>query len=163
MKKIPAFILIACLVISCKRPTIKTGLEGQPLPAFNLLLTDSTSNFSTGTIPLGQPTALFYFSPHCPYCRAEMKEILQNMDELKGIRFCLITDLPFREMKHFYKEYKLGNYANITVGYDSVYAFAYYFKAQGVPYTAIYGRDKKLKGVYMGVAKTRDIKDLAND
>jgi len=92
-----------------------------------------------------------------------MKEILQNMDELKGIRFCLITDLPFREMKHFYKEYKLGNYANITVGYDSVYAFAYYFKAQGVPYTAIYGRDKKLKGVYMGVAKTRDIKDLAND
>jgi len=163
MKKIPVLLLIACLVICCKRRAIKTGLEGQPLPAFNLLLTDSASNFSTGTIPLGQPTALFYFSPHCPYCRAEMKEIVQNMNELKEIRFCLITNFPFSEMKKFYNEYKLGNYANITVGYDSLYAFVDYFKAQGVPYTAIYGRDKKLKGVYIGMAKTRDIKELAND
>jgi len=163
MKKIPAFILIACLVICCKHPTIKTGLEGQPLPVFNLLLTDGTSKFSTSTIPMGQPTALFYFSPRCPYCRAEMKEIVQNMNELKDIRFCMITNFPLPEVKRFYDEYKLGNYANITVGHDSLFAFSDYFKVQGVPYTAIYGRDKKLKGVYIGMAKTRDIKGLAND
>jgi len=163
MKKIPAFLLIACLVISCKRPTIKTGLEGQSLPAFNLLLSDGISNFSTGNIPIGQPAALFYFSPRCPYCRAQMNEILQNMDELKGIRFCMITNFPFPEMKHFYNEYKIGNYPNIIVGYDSLYAFSNYFKAEGVPYMAVYSRDKKLKGVYIGMAKTRDIKDLANE
>jgi thiol-disulfide isomerase/thioredoxin len=163
MKLLSTLALLLFLAGCGKRPTLKTGLEGKPLPGFSMLLIDSSSHLNTKNIPSGSPIALFYFSPFCPYCRAQTSEIVESMDKLKGIRFFMITNYPFTEMKRFYQEYKLANYPNITMGYDSQYFFINYFKASGVPFMAIYGKDKRLNGAYMGIAKTNDIRELAHD
>jgi len=163
MKYISALFLLIYLCACKEQPPLKTGLEGKLLPSFNLLLNDSATYFNTGNIPTGKPIVLFYFSPKCPYCRTEMNEIIENINRLSNIHFYLITRFPFSEMKQFYTEYKLSQYSNITIGYDSKYFFGNYFQTPGVPYMAIYGLDKRLKKAYIGLVKSSDIKEVTNE
>ena len=160
MKYLLLFIVIT--VVGCyeRKPEI-TGLEGKPIPSFKLLLSDSSTYFDTKTIPAGKPTVLFYISPQCPYCRAQMNEIIEDMDRLKNIHFYVFTAWPFTAMKQFYSNYQLNKYPNITAGIDYTNFFGKYFKASGVPYTAIYNKDKKLNAVFVGSIGVKEIKKSA--
>lgn len=153
------FILFGCY---SKEP-IKTGLEGKPLPSFNLLLSDSISNFNTTSIPPGQPVALLYFGPYCPYSRAQMEIILNNIDALKAIHFYVFTAYPYSDMKKFYDDYNLSKYPNITVGIDYKKFFREYFEVPGVPYMALYDKDKKLRKAFLGQVYTKQIKAAIED
>lgn len=161
MKHLP-FFLLAVLLFGCyaKEPQ-KTGHEGKALPEFSFLLTDSITYFNTGAIPAGKPVVLFYFSPHCPYCRAQVDEIIEDIDKLKNIQFYMITSFPLPEMKHFYQEFQLSKYPNITMGRDTTNFLADYFEVTGVPYMAIYGKDKKLRKAFMGKLYGKQIEEEA--
>jgi hypothetical protein len=139
----------------------KTGLEGKPLPAFNLLLADSITHINTKSQPVGSASVLFFFGPHCPYSQAQMEDIVDHIDQLKDIHFYVLTVGSFSDMKAFYKHYKLEKYPNITTGIDYAYFFPGYFNPPGVPYMAIYGKDKKLKGAYLGEVSEKQIRSLA--
>jgi thiol-disulfide isomerase/thioredoxin len=160
MKLILVFAIFLILSCNSSQPT-KTGLEGKTLPTFNLLLADSTTWFNTKNIPEGKPTVLISYSPRCPYCRAQMEEIVEDIDKLKEIQFYLITTYPFQEMKHFYAQYKLNKYNNIISGRDTANFLANYFEATAVPYLAIYGKEKKLKEVFVGKIYSSQIKKAA--
>src|SRR5258708_38332898 len=98
--KLPLILLIA--LFSCEdRKSLKTGLEGQLLPKFDLLLSDSTSWLNTSSIQTGKPIVLFYFSPYCPYCMAQTKVIIDNIDKLKNVQIYMVTNYPFGAMKSF--------------------------------------------------------------
>lgn len=155
--------MLAALLADCRRPANKTGLEGRSLPEFSMLLMDSVTQFASESIKAGKPAVLFYFSPRCPYCKAQVDQMIANIDDLKDTWIYMISDYPVAEMKQFYQKYKLGSYSNISMLYDPAYSFANYFKVTGVPYTAVYGKDRKLKGVYMGPATPHDIVALANE
>jgi thiol-disulfide isomerase/thioredoxin len=155
-----AFLLSACA--KNKQP-LHTGLEGKVLPSFNILLNDSATYVNSSAFSKGQSFVLFYFSPHCPYCRAELDEIIQNKTLLSGIQFYLITDLPFLEMDHFTKEFNLSKYSNIVVGYDPNYSVLNYFRPSGVPYLAIYGKDNKLRKAYLGQLPVNEIKQVISN
>jgi thiol-disulfide isomerase/thioredoxin len=157
MRKV-GFFLLAIFLISClEKASVKTGLEGKPLPAFNILLPDSISYFNTASIPAGKPVVLFYFSPVCPYCRAQMTEIVDDMNKLKDMQFYLVSSFPIHEIRHFYEEYKLGQYPNIVIGKDTADFVADYFEAFNVPYTAIFGKDKKLRKTFLGKIYSRQM------
>ena len=141
----------------------KTSKEGKSLPSFNLLLADSTTYFNTKNIPNGQPVVLFCFSPECPYCRVQMEEIIETTSSLKDIRFYIFTAWPFSEMKGFYTRYQLYKYPNIVVGVDYTNFFVGYFKAQGVPYMAIYGKDKRLNNAFIGNIHSKQLKEVAEN
>lgn len=163
MKQLITLIMFA-LISSCYRKEAnRTGLEGKPLPTFQLLLTDSTTYFSTNSIPKGKPIVLFDFGPHCPYSLAQMEEILGEMSLLEDINFCIFTTWPFPEMKKFYTHFKLNKYPNITVGFDYTNFFGDYFKSQGVPYIAIYGKDKLLNKTFIGKIYSKQIKEASEE
>lgn len=143
------------------RPALKTGLEGKMLPSFNLLLADSVTTFNTANLPKNKPIVLFFFSPTCPYCRAQTEEIVKNIQSLKGVEFCILTFAPYSEFKSFYTEYKLDKYKNIIAGVDYANFFPDYFKAQSVPYTVFYNNKKQLKQVMLGKLDEKEIKALA--
>jgi thiol-disulfide isomerase/thioredoxin len=151
------------LIIGCysRRPAEKTGLEGKSLPSFNLLLSDSLTYFNTSNIPKGKPIALFYFGPNCPYSRAQMEEIIEDMSILKNIRFYIFTIYPYQDMKNFYDYYNLGKYPNITVSLDYTNFFGNYFETQAVPYLAIYGKDKRLIKAFIGKVYGKQIKEVS--
>jgi len=161
-------IILALSVLSMfgcnnRLPSVKTGFEGKPLPEFNLLLNDSTTYINTANIPAGKPVVLFYFSPECPYCRAQMDGIIKDMTTLKDIRFYIFTSWPFPEMKAFYKHFQLNKYPNISVGVDYADFFAGHFKATGVPYMAIYQKDKKLNKAFLGNVNSKQIIEVAQN
>lgn len=162
-KSIILFCVTVLLACNARRPAIKTGFEGKPLPAFDLLLNDSTTVMNTGSIPAGKPIVLIYFSPRCPFCRAQMDGIVKDIAELKDIRFYIFTTWPFREMKDFYKHYRLDKYPNISVGVDYNNFFSDRFKITGVPYMAIYRKDKKLNEAFMGNINSQQIKEVAEN
>jgi thiol-disulfide isomerase/thioredoxin len=161
MKKIIIAFIIMCLTGCFGAEPQKTGLEGKPLPTFNLLSPDSSTWIHTNQAPKGKPVALYYFNPHCPYCKAQTKEIIEDMSKLKGIQFYFITPYPFAEMKKFYKEYELEKYTNIITGIDTASAMGNYFEITGVPYLAIYGKEQKLNNTFMGKVFSSQIKKVA--
>lgn len=141
----------------------KTGQEGNLLPSFNVQLIDSTTYINTGNIETGKPVALFYFSPECPHCRSQMEEIIEDMDRLKSIQFYLLTSYSVSDMKHFSSEYRLSSYPNIIVGKDTANFLLKYFAMPGVPYMAIYGKDKKLHKAFVGKIYSQQLKSVAEE
>jgi len=163
MKQVGLLLLLVSLASCFGKEPENTELKGKQLPAFKLLLTDSTTYINTANIPGGEPIVLFYFGPHCPYSRAQMEEIIDDISSLKNIRFYIFTTWPFLEMKDFYTHYQLNKYPNITVGVDYTNFFGDYFKAQGVPYMAIYGKNKRLNDAFVGKIYSNQIKKIAEE
>lgn len=162
--KLLIFVFVILAFESCiQREPTKTGFEGKPLPSFNLLFPDSITYFNTSHLPLDKPVALFFFSPHCPFCRAQMTEIIDDINKLKGIQFCLVTTYSLSEMKKFYYEYKLAKYPNILIGQDTANFIADYFEAPWVPFMAIYGKDKKLNKAFTGKIYGKQIIEATAD
>lgn len=138
----------------------KTGHEGELLPGFSLLLSDSLRYVNTKDVEKGQPIVLFYFGPNCPYCRAEMKKIIRDMENLRNVRFYMITPFPVSEMKQFIEEFRLQTYSNITTGNDVKLEFGNYFKVKGIPFMAIYDSDMKLVAAFDGGVSPAQIRKM---
>ncbi|KAA2238792.1 redoxin domain-containing protein [Chitinophaga agrisoli] len=156
------FIAFVFAIVGCRVKELeKTGLEGTSLPEFRLLLKDSITYLKVNDTPTGYPVVLFCFSPNCPFCRAQMEEIIRRMDLLKEIKFLIFTSYEFSEMKSFYEKYQLGKYPNVSMGLDVDDFFSKYFQIKGVPYMAIYGTDRKLKGAFLGSVFAERIKVIA--
>lgn len=162
--KIIVFLIFSISLAACysRKPPEKTGHEGENMPSFELFSKDSLTTINTKDIHSGQPTVLFYFGPNCPYSRAQMEEIIDNIKMLKNIRFYVFTSWPFAEMKKFNDYYQLEKYSNIFVGVDLTQFFRSYFNVQGVPFVAIYGKDNLLKKCFIGEVHGSQIKEIAN-
>jgi thiol-disulfide isomerase/thioredoxin len=153
--------LIALCGCSNHRSPILTGLEGKSMPSFSLLLLDSASKLNTNEISSKKPISIFFISPHCPYCRAQTKTIIDNMNTLNNIDFYIITTFPFHSFKEYSKEFGLYRYKNITLAQDYNSFFPKYFNVTSIPYIAIYNKEKKLKQVFAGKVSAKQIKDAA--
>lgn len=82
---------------------------------------------------------------------------------LKNIQFYIFTTTAFSEMKTFYNHFKLDKYQNIKTGIDTSAFFQGYFKVTGVPFIAIYGKDKKLKESFSGLTSSELILKAAEE
>lgn len=133
-------------------------MEGKPIPSFSLLLPDSSSISINAKSISGKPTVLYLFRPGCPYCRAQMNDIVNEIKELKDIRFYIFTNVSFKEMKKFYDHFELNKYPNITTGFDSDNFFQRYYSTTSVPYLALYNRESTLNRVYEGKTSINLIK-----
>jgi thiol-disulfide isomerase/thioredoxin len=162
MKNIGLGVLLI-MILSChgRRTKVISGLEGKPLPSFRMLLMDSVNYLNSANIPVGQPVVLFYFSPFCPYCRAQTQEIKNEINAVKDIRFYFMAPFPLKDIKQFEHHYSLSNCTNITLAQINDSAFSNYYKINAVPYTAIYNKQKQLKEVLLGKCDVDLIKKVA--
>jgi len=144
---IGAFLFIAWTIfVAFSAPVMgKTGFEGRLLPSFKIFLSDSITYLNTNDIPLGKPFIIVGFSPTCKHCAAETENIIRNIDRFKGMRIYFVTPYPFSEMKGFYRYFKISKYPSLVMGTDTNNFFMSYFKAEGVPFTAIFDSKKRLK------------------
>jgi thiol-disulfide isomerase/thioredoxin len=154
------FILPGCFG---HRQKVISGLEGQKLPSFSLLLTDSITRLNTSDIPLGQPFVLFYFNPHCPFCRAQTQELKDEMKSVENVRFYFLSGYPLYQIREFDNHYGLSRYTNITILQIKDTAFTNYFKIPGVPYIAVYNKQKHLKEVLLGKVSISNIRSVILD
>lgn len=159
------FIGVIFLFGGCfsKAPKLETGFEGKPMPSINLLLLDSSTNINTLTSSPGKALVLIEISPFCPYCRSLTQSIADNNKDLSDIQFILLSSSPISDLKKYYTEFHLEKYANITIAQDYESYFGSYYKTPGVPCTAIYGKNRRLKQMFMGKVSANVIKDIAMD
>ncbi|MBO9201403.1 MULTISPECIES: TlpA family protein disulfide reductase [Niastella] len=167
MKQLITFFIFVT-IISCAskdpmKQAMEQALELKPIPSFKILLSDSTNWVSTTDVSTNKSVVMFFFSPHCPYCRAQMDDIMKNMRQLKDIQFYLVTDFPVQDIKEFYSNYKLADYPNIIVGKDTANYGGKYFKIPGVPFTAVFGKDKKPNKFFLGKTNISAIRKAAED
>lgn len=163
MKTISYLLLMISLYGCYAQDPVTTGKEGKLLPAFDMLMSDSITHLNSGNIPNNNATVFFYFGPHCPYSHAQMEEIIEDMDRFKDVHFYLLTNATYGEMKGFYDLFKLGKYQNISVGLDDTKVFLNYFEITGVPYIAVYGKDKKLRKAFEGKVYIKQIVQALED
>lgn len=141
----------------------QTGREGEAMPSFNVLLTDSTTYFNSKRLEDGKATVLFLFGAYCLYSSEQMQEIIDDKEKLKDINILAFNNTTFADTKTFSNHFELSNYSNIIVGYDYSNYFSDYFEAPGYPYIAIYGKDRKLKKAFVGKVYSNQIKAAANE
>lgn len=162
MKSIIFYLILFVGVRGCfqNQPTVHTEMEGKPIPSFKLLSVDSTGQINTDNIT-SYPIVLFYFSPNCPYCRAQTETIVKNIQSLKQIQFYFFSNFPLTPIRNFSEKYQLNKFENIVVGQDYENFFGDHFKTPGVPYMAVYGKNKLLKQVLIGTVNPSLLKDIA--
>ncbi|WP_207513134.1 TlpA family protein disulfide reductase [Longitalea luteola] len=163
MKNIIQLVLISSLAGCFSSEPQKSGKEGQSMPEFSILLTDSTTWLRSAKFPNDKASIFFYFSPYCSFCKAQTKNIVENIDNLKNINFYFISYFPLSAVKEFNNEYKLSKYPNIIVGLDSANAVNDYFEIPAFPYLAIYGKNKKLKKTFIGKIYSHQLKKVAEE
>lgn len=161
MKKVICLLLLVCMAGCFSKEPAKTKHKGEHMPAFPLFLVDSSTYFNTASLPAGKPIVFFYFGPGCPYSRAQMDEIIGDMNEFKDIQLVIFTTSPFDEMKWFYKNYHLDKYSNVIIGIDHTNFFMKYFDVKGVPFLAVYGGDKILKEAFAGQTPVKQLRKVA--
>lgn len=127
------------------------------LPAFNLLMTDSSTIFNTYNIPEGKPTVLMFFSPDCDHCQQTTRALTDRMDSLKQVQFYLFTPMSLSMIRDFAAKQHLGQYKNITIGQDYEYFFPGFYGASYVPYVAVYDRKKRFVKMWEGRVKIEDV------
>lgn len=138
---------------ACHDPRENKALKGiQVLPHFAILAMDSSRVLSTEQIPTGQPCVFFYFDPNCEHCQKETREIMQNQQEFRSVRFYFLSSAGLKEINNFYNTFHLDSLANSFVGADYQYTFFNAFLPSSVPYIAIYNNRKILTKMYNGEA-----------
>ena len=152
-------VLIAIPLFAQGQPDSLPPYKKHPtIPAFEILLLDSASTFNTYDIPKGKPTILMYFSPDCDHCEQMTDDILKNMADLSKVQIYMITPMSLSVLQKFYLKMGLRRYKNIMVGKDYKFFFTDFYRAQYVPYIAIYDKHKHLVATWDGDAKIKDVK-----
>jgi hypothetical protein len=156
-------LLILLTLCSCnaKRSKVTTGLEGTAMPNVELLQFDSAKHINTSHIEAGKPTLMFVFATSCPFCKAQTKSLLSQIQSLEGTNIYMICTAQYPEFKKFYEQYQLDRYPNVKAGIDYNLTFARYLKASQVPFWAIYDKEKKLKEVFIGKTPIASLKRSA--
>lgn len=133
-------------------------LKNPTLPAFNILLQDSSSFYNTYNIPDGKPTVMVLFSPDCEHCQKFTAELLNKMDSLKGVNFVFFTPMPLTELRKFAGKLELAKYKNIlAVGKDYLYFSLPFYDVKYVPVISVYNRKKRFVKRYEGSVKVHDL------
>jgi len=125
-------------------------LELASLPSLKFKLLDSVSQFDTKNIKNGKASLFVYFDPDCEFCQQQIKSILKNIMELRNTSIYLITPASLSGLRHFYNQYNLGSYSDITVAQDFLYNFYRTFKVSSFPNIVIYNQNKMLVTLYQG-------------
>lgn len=150
MKIILTIFILTGLFGCLEHAPMKTGFEGKRLPSFTFLLPDSTNRIYTDSLKVDRSFAIFYFSPDCPYCKAQIRDIIKHNKQLRSNKFLLITNYSASEVQKIIKELKLNEYKNMEVAIDNKSDYLEYYFIPNVPYLAIYDKEKKLKQVMVG-------------
>lgn len=141
-------------------PPPKTGLEGQKLPTFSMKLIDGKTDLNTDSIKSGKPFVILFFSPDCATCRVEIRDLIDHNTQMGDLKFYLLTNHPFNDLKKFSSEFHLNKYKNIIAGVDYKNYFASYLFITTVPYLAIYDKEKRLKQVMVGKTGYKAVKKI---
>jgi thioredoxin-related protein len=136
--------------------------QSPTVPVFHILKVDSTTYFTNNDLKKHHETLIMYFSPECDHCKHQTKDLLAEMDKLKNIEIVMATYFPFAEMKTFYNNFHIADYANIKLGRDEKYQIPSHYKIQSLPFLALYDKKGNLITTFEGNQKISTLLEAFN-
>jgi len=135
-------------------------LKDPSLPAFRILLTDSTHWFTQAELRKGRPVLLMVFNPECEHCQKQA-ELLGQEDKgkLAGFEIVMASYQELRKIRAFAETYKLADHPNIHVGRDPNYFFSTHYSIHYFPFLVFYDRNGKLAKVQEGGVTAEKLKE----
>ncbi len=143
-------VLISLTVNAQSKPENNAPYKKDPkIPAFNILLPDSTS-FTKEDLPMGKYdyTIIIYFSPDCSHCQHEATDIVKHMDSLKNAFFVFVAYKSLEEIKGFASYYTLNKFSNVRVGRDPMYFVPSFFRVTRTPFVVVYNKKGLLEKAF---------------
>ena len=164
------FLLLAATVTaqSNKAPVVDEPAykKDAHIPAFNILLPDSSWFTKENLSPKYDYTIIIYFSPDCGHCQHSAKEIAQKMDSLKNAFFVFVAYKPLDEISGFASYYGLDKFPNVRLGRDPKYFIPSFYRVTRTPFVVVYNKKGLLEKVYdpetTPVPEASDLIELVN-
>ena len=123
--------------------TIPPFLKNKQLPAFELLLTDSSKYNSNKAYNYPYYT-LIYFSPECGHCLETTEQLIRHSDSLQNTLLVMAAYKTVDELSSFSKKYHLNLFQNVLVGRDTRYFIAPFYRISYTPFVALYDANRRL-------------------
>jgi thiol-disulfide isomerase/thioredoxin len=127
------------------------------IPAFTVYKAPDSTVFTKENLQKKKPTLLMIFSPECGHCQHETTVLLNNISHFKNAQILMTTWLPYQEMISFYKNYKIAEHPEITMGWDKKGFFLPYYSVQTYPALIAYNKDGKLVKTFSGNIKIEEV------
>ncbi len=162
MKNIFGILIAICIAqISFTQAdsSMPVYLRFPTIPQFTIYRAADSSAFTREDLQKRKSTILIIFSPDCEHCQHETQELLANIDRFKKAQIIMITYQPYQEMVQFYKDYKIANFSQITMGRDTKFFFPIFFRVQNLPSIFVYNKKGEFKKAFEGSVKIDKIAD----
>ena len=160
------FLLVGGCVSAQTKPDEAAYKKDPHIPAFNILLPDSTWFTKDQISPKYDYTIIIYFSPDCGHCQNSAKEIVMKMDSLKNAFFVFVAYKTLDEVSGFASYYGLDKFANVRVGRDPKYYIPSFYRVTRTPFVVVYNKKGLLEKVYdpetAAVPEASDLVALVN-
>jgi peroxiredoxin len=99
------------------------------------------------------PKLFIYFNSECNYCQTEVKQIQENLHQLKDAQLIFVSFEDTKKIKAFATEYSLQNEQNIVFLKDKDFIFEDLFDAKTIPHMLLYSKDNHLIKKFKGLTK----------
>jgi thiol-disulfide isomerase/thioredoxin len=136
-------------------------LKNPSLPAFRILLPDSTHWFTQADLRKDKAVMFMVFNPECEHCQKEAETLQKyHKDFLASIEIVMTTYQDMQKMREFIRHYDLGSIRNVHVGRDVNYFFGTFFNMHYLPFLAFYDKHGKLAKVFEGGAQADKLREI---
>lgn len=130
------------------------------LPSNSLVSARDGSEISLSSLQ-GTPTILVFFSPLCPYCRTELKELekLARWPIGQGIRIVAVTSGGFSQsvLRAVVSKWELNR---VEVCGDPGNALFKAFRVKQVPFTVYFDAQGNLRDSFLGAASASELEEF---
>lgn len=140
MKTIVSMLLLFfATAVQAQSDTMQPPYKRFPrLPAFQLLLGDSTTVYTKDALPKDKPVLLMLFSPECSHCQHAAEEMVQQKNALKDVQIVMATLHTVSQMNAFAETYGLKALPNLVLGKDMYFILPAFYSIHNLPYMAFY-------------------------
>lgn len=130
------------------------------VPSFKLINVADSSIFTKDNLKKKKATIIILFSPDCEHCQAETKELTAKIGLFKKAQIVMASPLDYKYLQDFYKEYKIADYDNITMGRDPSYFLGTFYKIRSFPSIFVYDKKGNLVNSFVGSTPVEQIAAL---
>lgn len=142
--------------------TLPVYLRFPSLPQFTIYKAADSTKFTRDDLQKKKPVVFIIFSPDCEHCQHETEQLTANIGLLKKAQIVMVEYLSHDEMVKFYKQYKIADYPNITMGRDAAFYLPLFFKVQSLPAIYVYDKHGKFKQAFSGSVKVEKIAEAVD-
>ncbi|MEI9935134.1 MAG: redoxin domain-containing protein [Ferruginibacter sp.] len=120
------------------------------VPPFTITKVPDSSSFANTDLNKKQSVIIMEFSPDCEHCQRETDSLIAHIDLFKDVQIVMASPLNFENILKFYKDYKIADYPNITMGRDGAYALGSFYKIRNFPSIFVYDKEGHFKKAFSG-------------